>query len=191
MLSIAPATAAQNPTQVRSGDNERLSGHKDTAQNILDTKEFCVSLISEPMIEASNYTCIDSPPDVDEWKLSGLTQRTSKTISVPHIAESAFSIECTLSHHHKLYTDDGTPSATVFLGRITRIHVKEFCLDPEDPGLRVDAEKLKIVSRLGGISYGRTVTGFEVPRPIWDNVKDDEHVKAALERDVKKVDANK
>jgi len=50
----------------------------DTNSNIKNTKEFCVSIISEPFLEASNYTSIDAPYDVDEWKLSGLTQRSSQ-----------------------------------------------------------------------------------------------------------------
>jgi flavin reductase (DIM6/NTAB) family NADH-FMN oxidoreductase RutF len=50
----------------------------DTNSNIKNSKEFCVSIISEPFLEASNYTSIDAPYDVDEWKLSGLTQRSSQ-----------------------------------------------------------------------------------------------------------------
>jgi flavin reductase (DIM6/NTAB) family NADH-FMN oxidoreductase RutF len=51
---------------------------EDTNSNIKNTKEFCVSIISEPFVEAANYTSIDAPYDVDEWKLSGLTQRASQ-----------------------------------------------------------------------------------------------------------------
>jgi flavin reductase (DIM6/NTAB) family NADH-FMN oxidoreductase RutF len=54
----------------------------DTNSNIKNTKEFCVSIISEPFLEASNYTAIDAPYDVDEWKLSGLTQRPSQYVPV-------------------------------------------------------------------------------------------------------------
>jgi hypothetical protein len=37
-----------------------------------------VSIISEPFLEAANYTSIDAPNEVDEWKLSGLTKRKSE-----------------------------------------------------------------------------------------------------------------
>lgn len=39
-----------------------------------------MSIISEPFLEAANYTSIDAPYDVDEWKLSGLTQRQSQSV---------------------------------------------------------------------------------------------------------------
>jgi len=55
-------------------------GQSDTSHNIKETKEFCVSIISETFVEASNYTAIDAPDDVDEWKLSGLTQRKSECV---------------------------------------------------------------------------------------------------------------
>ena len=50
---------------------------KNTCDNILDTKEFTVSLISEPFLEAANSTSIDAPPSVDEWIVSGLTPAPS------------------------------------------------------------------------------------------------------------------
>jgi hypothetical protein len=49
----------------------------DTNHNIKARKEFCVSIISEPFVDASNYTAVDAPYEVDEWKLSGLTKRPS------------------------------------------------------------------------------------------------------------------
>lgn len=54
------------------------TGFKDTANNITNMKEFCVSMISEPMIEAANYSSINTPGDIDEYKLCGFTKRQSK-----------------------------------------------------------------------------------------------------------------
>ncbi|WVR05620.1 hypothetical protein IAU60_002642 [Kwoniella sp. DSM 27419] len=161
-------------------------GWKDTNHNIRTTKEFCVSIISETFVEAANYTAIDAPPDVDEWALSGLTQRASETVKPPHVAESAFSMECTLEHWHDLIGDDGQPSHSVVLGRVKRFQVKEFVLDPNDP-FKVLTEKLRPVARLGGITYARTTQMLELPRPVWDQVKDTPEVKAAIEQGVKKV----
>jgi flavin reductase (DIM6/NTAB) family NADH-FMN oxidoreductase RutF len=50
----------------------------DSAYNIRETKEFCVSIISEPFLEAANVTSIDLPPEMQEWDLSGLTKRKSE-----------------------------------------------------------------------------------------------------------------
>ncbi|ORY24679.1 hypothetical protein BCR39DRAFT_546139 [Naematelia encephala] len=154
-------------------------GLKDTNHNIKTTKEFAVSIISEPFLEASNYTAIDAPSDIDEWKLSGLTKRKSETIKPPHVAESPVSMECELMHWYDIIGASGETSNTVILGRVKKFHIKEFVLDPADP-MKVLVEKLRPMSRLGGISYGRTTQTMEVPRPVWEKVKDTPEVQAAL-----------
>jgi len=45
---------------------------KDTASNILATKEFVVNLVPEALAESMNITCIDAPPYQDELKLAQL-----------------------------------------------------------------------------------------------------------------------
>ena len=39
--------------------------------------------------------------------------------------------------------------------------------------MTVDPIKLRAISRMGGITYGRVGAGFEIPRPAWEHVKDD------------------
>lgn len=101
-----------------------------------------------------------------------------RTVKPPHVAESAFSMECTLQHWYELRTDDGTLSNTVILGLVKRFQAvcfssilailairkgqqadipqKEFIFDKDDD-MKVAPEKLRPVSRLGGITYGRTL----------------------------------
>ena len=50
---------------------------KDTAHNIKATKNFTVNIISEPFIENANVSSIDTPSDVSEWPLTGLTKEPS------------------------------------------------------------------------------------------------------------------
>ncbi|KAK1927731.1 hypothetical protein DB88DRAFT_45866 [Papiliotrema laurentii] len=184
MVSHDPPTIV---VSVQGGSKKHADGFKDTNHNVKETKEFCVSIISEPFLEAANYTSIDAPNDISEWKLSGLTQRPSETVKPAHVAESAFSMECSLMHWYEITGSSGKTSNTVMLGRVNRIHAKEFVFDPEDP-MKVLVEKLRPVARLGGITYSRTNQTMEVPRPVWDQVKDSPEVKAALEAPVKRVE---
>lgn len=71
---------AHNPPTIMvsiQASAKSANGLKDTSSNIKDTKEFCCSIISEPFLEAANFTAIDAPGDVEEWDLSGLTKRES------------------------------------------------------------------------------------------------------------------
>ena len=42
---------------------------KDTAANVLATREFVINLVSESIAEAMNITCIDAPPGTNELDL--------------------------------------------------------------------------------------------------------------------------
>lgn len=82
-----------------------VPGGKDSYQNILATKSFVVSMISETAVEAMNYSSIDAPASVSEWALSGLTPVKSSVVAAPRVGESVFSMECTLKHEWAV-TDD-------------------------------------------------------------------------------------
>ncbi|KAG0144387.1 hypothetical protein CROQUDRAFT_660055 [Cronartium quercuum f. sp. fusiforme G11] len=154
---------------------------KDSGDNIKKTKEFVVNIISEPFIEAANYTAIDAPPGVSEWALSGLTQLASTKVKPARCQEAAISMECELEHLYETF-DPSEPSKltqTVVLGRIKAWHIKESVL--VDGGPSISIEKLMPIARLGGISYTRVNTAFELTRPVWEKEKELPEVKALLE----------
>ncbi|GAA5918445.1 hypothetical protein JCM1841_003973 [Sporobolomyces salmonicolor] len=157
---------------------------KGTCDNILATKNFTANLISEHFVEAANYTSIDAPKGQSEWPLSGLTQVPSKTIKAPRVGESAFSMECELEHYYHLHNADQARTGTVVLGKVKLFHVRD---DVIDDSLLVDTSKLKPVSRLGGISYGRTLSAYELPRPVWAKEAESDPVKKVLAHDGGKI----
>ncbi|RSH86027.1 uncharacterized protein EHS24_004226 [Apiotrichum porosum] len=69
---------APDPPTVMISVSTKGGALKDTNLNIKNLKEFAVSIISEPFLEAANYTAVDAPAGVDEWALSGLTKRESE-----------------------------------------------------------------------------------------------------------------
>ena len=128
---------------------------KDTARNILDTREFVVNLVTEAIAERMNIASGDYAPQVSEFEEAGLTRAPCEVVKAPRIAESPVSFECTL-----LRTFDVADN-TVFFGTVVRLHV--------DDGVRtgdlVDARKLRAVGRLGFREYCRTTDIFEMRRP--------------------------
>lgn len=80
-----------------------------------------------------------------------------RTVKPPHVGESAFSMECVLSHQQDIHNDSGKLTQNVFFGRIKRFHVKEHVIDPDDPQIKILPEKYKVVGRLGGWTYSRTI----------------------------------
>jgi len=156
---------------------------KDTAMNILATKQFTVNIISDPFIQNANWTCVNAPPDVDEWIGSGLTPEPSTVVKPPRVKESAFSLECELYHSLELKKPGSEDPAKgiLIIGLIRLAHVRnDVLVNPEQPSntagsaprpLTVDPGKLKPILRMGGISYAKLGDAFEIPRPEWEDEK--------------------
>ncbi|KAI9628438.1 hypothetical protein KEM48_011597 [Puccinia striiformis f. sp. tritici PST-130] len=158
-------------------------GDKDTAANIRATKEFVIAIISEPFIEAANYTSIDTPSGISEWTLSGLTPEPSTKVKPARVQEAAVNMECELEHLHEMHdpTDPKKLTQVIVIGRIKAWHIKkEVLVDGNTSGPMVAFDKLMPIARLGGISYCRALECFELPRPIWKEEKEKEEVKKLL-----------
>ncbi|CAA7267220.1 unnamed protein product [Cyclocybe aegerita] len=147
-------------------------GAKDTAQNVRDTKGFTVNIISEPWIEQANICSIDTPPDVSEWAISGLTKAPSIQVKAPRVKESAFSMECEFSNLTQLLQaiditepSTGEITATLILGTIKYIHIRNDVVDPAR-GV-ADPSKLRPIARMGGVTYAKVSDGYALPRESW------------------------
>ncbi|KAK9458549.1 flavoprotein oxygenase [Lipomyces oligophaga] len=156
-----------------------VSAAKDTLANILETGELTINIISEWFVEAANYTAVNAPAEVSEWALSGLTPLPSTKVTPPHVAESAFSIEAKLVTHHEWTGKlSGQPNGTLVIVEGINFHIRKDASN--DQFTFLDPKVLKPVSRLGGISYGRSTQGFEMLRPVWANEETRPDVKKVL-----------
>lgn len=128
---------------------------KDTARNILETREFVVNLVTEDIAERMNIASGDYAPEVSEFDEAGLTRAPSLAIRPPRIAESPVNFECRLLQH-VVVADN-----TVCFGEVVRMHVADEVL----AGGLVDPRRLRAVGRLGYKYYCRTTDVFEMARP--------------------------
>ncbi|KAI5919539.1 hypothetical protein F4810DRAFT_714328 [Camillea tinctor] len=141
---------------------------KDTFRNLKESGECVINTVSENMIEAVNATSIDAPYGVSEWGISGLHQAPSTTVRPARVQESVFSIEGKVVDI-KEFTNhtEGTSLAALVLIKATRFWVREDATN--DDVSHIDLEKLRPVGQLGGISYGRIISTFELPRERWSD----------------------
>ncbi|KAF3930880.1 hypothetical protein ABW19_dt0204670 [Dactylella cylindrospora] len=158
-----------------------MANKKDSLQNIIDTGELTINVISEWFLEAANYTSINAPNSVSEFTLSGLTPAPSTKVKAPHVAESAFSIECKLISHHSWNSPaTGKNTGVTIFAEGVNFHIREDVWEEGSEGSIVDIGKLKPMSRLGGITYGRTTSGTEILRPDFDKEMQKEEVQQAV-----------
>ena len=172
--NLAPFSYTQvinhDPPMFIVGFASSLEKAKDTLKNLVESKECVINIVSEHFLEAANSTSIDAPYGTSEWAVSGLHPGDCETVKASRVREAVFSIEGKLVDTREFKSPaSGRITGTMAIIEGTRFWVREDAIDESksliDPGI------LRPVSRLGGITYGRTVEGVEVPRPVWADVK--------------------
>lgn len=136
----------------------------DSLRNVLETKEACISIISDSFVEAANTTSINTPPHVSEWPLTGLHPQGGRLVKPNYALESAFSIELKYHSHQDITSPkSGKRTTTMVLLQAVLFHVWDDAIG-EDKAT-IDIATLRPVFRAGGITYGVCLNGFEHPRP--------------------------
>ncbi len=136
---------------------QRSTGQqKDTARNILETKEFVIHIVDEQNVAQINETAASLPPDQSEIELAKLSPVPSTVVSVPGVKEAKFRMECTLEQGIEL-----GGNTDLIIGRIVQFHIEEAIYDQG----KIDPISLAAVSRLAGNDYAKIGEIFTIKRP--------------------------
>ena len=97
---------------------------KDTVSNMEQTGEFVWNLTTMDLAKHMNATAAHVGPEVDEFKLAGLTAVPGKLVNVPRVAESPVAFECKVSDIVRLKGADGKEAdAWLTLGEVVAVHI--------------------------------------------------------------------
>lgn len=138
-ISVGPRTEGGQPT-------------KDTLDNIRETEEFVINIVSLPLSNTMYESSRVHPPEADEFEKAGLTPASCEVVKAPRVAEAGVSMECLLDRVLPIGGDH------LVLGRMVRFHVQD---DLYDDG-RIDVAKLEPLGRLAG-NYTKVETIFDLP----------------------------
>ena len=137
---------------------------KDTLNNIQDTNEFVVNIVSEDFVKPMVACATDYEKDVNEFEVSNLTPVDSLKVAPPLVKESKISFECQLNTIVEI--GKAEPGAGfVVIGTIVMFHVD----DKVYKDGRIDLKELNPIGRLAGNSYTRVFDNFNVIRHIKPN----------------------
>jgi flavin reductase (DIM6/NTAB) family NADH-FMN oxidoreductase RutF len=151
VVSTSPPVVMFAPTD----RSDRPEGLSDSARNALDTEEFVVNVVTEPLAEAMNATSATLPPDESEFDHANLERAASETVAPPRVAAAEVAFEC------ELYESIDVGSNTMVLGEVVSVYLDE---DVTTDG-KLDVEKLDAIGRLSGSYYSRTDGRFRMERP--------------------------
>jgi flavin reductase (DIM6/NTAB) family NADH-FMN oxidoreductase RutF len=139
-ISVGPRVDSNVPT-------------KDTLDNVEETGEFVVNIVSLSLSNTMFESSRNHPPEVDEFEKAGLTPAPCEVVGAPRVEEAGVSMECFLDRVLPLGTDH------LVIGRVVRFHVRDELY--EDNG-RIDVGGLDPPGRLAG-NYTKVETIFELP----------------------------
>ncbi len=134
---------------------------KDTLNNIRDTKEFVVNIVSERFAKQMVVCATDFDKDVNEFEVSGLTPVDSVKIAPPCVKESMVSFECKLNTIVPIGKAE-PGGGFVVIGTIIMFHVDDDVLKDG----RIDLNVLRPIGRLAGYAYTRVTDTFKIVRKI-------------------------
>ena len=172
-FSYFQAMGSKPPTVVIGCGWTRAGTPKDTLRNILDTREFTISHVSEPVAEAMNLTAAELPSGESEWEYAAgqvpLSSAAAQVVQPPRVAEARASMECRMVQAIPVgRTVAGSPASTIVVGQVVAFTVAEGLVRRDESGhfLPMDPAQLESVGRLGGIAYTRTAdASFQIVRP--------------------------
>jgi flavin reductase (DIM6/NTAB) family NADH-FMN oxidoreductase RutF len=149
-----------NPPMVSLSIQRTSGNQKDTARNIIESKEFVVHIVDEQNVEKVNMTAASLPSDQSEIELAKLTPVKSVKIAVPGVKEAKIRMECSLEHSLEL-GGLNSPGCDLIIGKVVQFHIDS---DIYENG-RIDANGLAAVSRLAGTNYAKIGEIFSIERP--------------------------
>ena len=137
----------------------KSDGRRDTKNNIKDTKEFVINIVSHVFVEQMNMTSANVPPEVDEFELANLTPITSDLVAPPRLKEAKVSMECRLLQIVEI--SDKILGGAFVIGEVVRFHVCDDIIND----YKIDPDQLKPIGRMGGMEYTHTKDRFTLERP--------------------------
>ncbi|GGL02373.1 flavin reductase family protein [Nocardia jinanensis] len=133
-----------------------FTGRKDTLDNIRETGDFVVNLVTEGSAGTQTDTAAVVPPEIDEAELLGLRTVAGTAVRAPRLAGAKAALEC------RAVEEKAMPGTTLVFAEVVAIHVDDGVLDERG---RIDIAAYRPVGRLGGALYTTVAESYRIPVP--------------------------
>lgn len=153
--NLAPFSQFQNvtwdPPTVLVAINSRDDGKpRDTAANILETREFVWNMATFAQREIVVGSSRDVPPDVDEFELLGIEHAPAVHVRPRRVVGSPVQFECRLIQHMEVPGNSPSARADLLVGQVVGIHIDDDVLTEDG---RIDILRLQPLARMGYRDY--------------------------------------
>jgi flavin reductase (DIM6/NTAB) family NADH-FMN oxidoreductase RutF len=153
-----PLTVVYCPANNSSGgDKDSLANSKPVAEG--GTGVFAINGVPERHARAAAASAEDLAYGESEFDFAGVESAPCAKIACVRVADAPWTFECETLQ--VVRTNPGVPGGgNLVVARVVHVHVDDALLDAK---LRIDADRLDAVGRMGGFSWVRTKDRFEQP----------------------------
>ena len=139
VFSISPPILVFSPV-----NRVRNNTSKHTLNNVKETKECVISLVTKDMDQQVSLASCDFELDVNEFEKAGFTELYSELVTPSRIKESPINFECKVNDVISLGNEGG--AGNLVLCEVVKIHIDENIIDKNKV---IDPLKLKLVAEIG------------------------------------------
>ena len=136
---------------------------KHTYENIKETMEVVINVVSYRMVRQANLASSQYPKETNEFLKAGFTMEPSEKVKPFRVKESPVQFECRVMQI--IETGDQGYAGNLMICKVELMHLDRSILNEEG---RIDPHKIDLVGRMGGNFYCRASGDalFEVPMPV-------------------------
>lgn len=102
-----------------------------TYHNLMERREFTISIPSENYVAEADYFGTTSGRDTDKFKATGLTAVKSDRVNAPYVKEFPLVLDCQLIFHKEIGLH------TQFVGEILDVKMDEECMNDGNPNIEL------------------------------------------------------
>ena len=161
-FSYFNAVCSDPPLIMLSVGKKPDGSFKDTRVNVEQRRDFVVHIAHRELLADLNQSSATLDADISEVDQLGLETADFKGSRLPRIkaCRVAYACEC-----HEIHELGSTPQSIIY-GKVTHIYIEDGITSISEKGhLKVHAEKLEPVSRLGANEYMRFGDVIKLSRP--------------------------
>jgi flavin reductase (DIM6/NTAB) family NADH-FMN oxidoreductase RutF len=135
---------------------------KHTLENIYETKEVVINVVSYAMVQQMSLASCEYPKGVSEFTKSGFTPIASDMVKAFRVKESPAQLECKVTQVIETGQEGG--AGNLIICEVLCMHINDDVLNADG---KIDPHKIDLVARMGGDYYCRASGSavFEVAKP--------------------------
>lgn len=135
---------------------------KHTLENIYETKEVVINVVSYSMVQQASLASCEYPKGTSEFEKAGFTPIASDMVKPFRVKESPVQLECKVTQVIETGQEGG--AGNLVICEVLCMHIDDNVLDETG---KIDPHKIDLVARMGADYYCRASGSsvFEVPKP--------------------------